>query len=372
MKIGIDARFYGITGKGLGRYTQKLIENLERIDQVNNYFIFLRKDNFNEYQPRNKNFQKVLADYQWYSFSEQINMPRILKKYNPDLVHFSHFNVPFFYRRKFVVTIHDLILLHFPTIKGTTLPPLFYWLKFFAYRIIIGSALRRAQKIITVSEFTKNDILRNYEIPENKIAVTCEAADEFFVSNSEKDETILRKYGIIKPYLLYVGNAYPHKNLERLVLAFEKIKKKFPEMNLVLVGRKDYFYSRLGRFAEKKKIGGIIFSDSVPDTDLGTVYQDAEIFVFPSLYEGFGIPPLEAMARKTPVTSSDHPCMREILGEAAYYFNGEDIDEIANAVAKVLQDKNLREKLIFGGNERVKKYDWKNMARLTLDIYRNS
>ncbi len=179
MRIGVDARFYGAIGKGLGRYTQKLIENLEKISAKggNEYFIFLRKENFEDYQPKNENFQKVLADYRWYTLSEQINMPRILNKYNLDLVHFPHFNVPLFYRRKFVITIHDLILIHFPTIRGTTLNPLFYFLKFLAYKIVIRSAIKRAEKIIAVSNFTKNDILKNYGVPAEKIAVTHEACD---------------------------------------------------------------------------------------------------------------------------------------------------------------------------------------------------
>ena len=133
MKIGIDARFFGSIGKGLGRYTQKLIENLEKIDNENQYVVFLRKENFDEYQPRNKKFQKVLANYQWYTFSEQIKMPLLLNKFNIDLVHFPHFNVPFFYRKKFVVTIHDLILLEFPTVRGTTLNPFFYKIKFLEF-----------------------------------------------------------------------------------------------------------------------------------------------------------------------------------------------------------------------------------------------
>ena len=148
--IGIDARFYGTIGKGLGRYTQKLIENLEKTDTENRYFVFLRKENFEEYQPKNPNFQKVMADYKWYTVYEQINMPRILSKYKLDLVHFPHFNVPIFYRKRFIITIHDLILIHFPTIRGTTLNPFCYWIKFLAYKVIIDSAIKRAKKIITV------------------------------------------------------------------------------------------------------------------------------------------------------------------------------------------------------------------------------
>lgn len=153
MRIGIDARFYGSIGKGLGRYTQKLIQHLEQIDTENQYVIFLRKENFEDYQPFNKNFQKVLADYPWYTFSEQLFFPLLLRKYKLDLVHFPHFNVPILYFGKFVLTIHDLILTHFPTLKATRLSPLWYWVKYAAYKLAISSAVRRSEKIITVSEF---------------------------------------------------------------------------------------------------------------------------------------------------------------------------------------------------------------------------
>jgi len=375
MRIGIDARFYGSVGKGLGRYTQKLIENLEKAVAQGpslQYFVFLRKENFDEYQPKNKNFQKVLADYRWYTFSEQINMPRILNKYNLDLVHFPHFNVPLFYRGKFIITIHDLILIHFPTVRGTTLNPIFYWLKFLAYKIAIWSAIKRAEKIIAVSNFTKKDILKNYKIPKEKIKVTYEACDDFRETPAGNDEEILRRRGIIKPYLLYVGNAYPHKNLEKLILAFGKINKIKKDLHLVLAGREDYFYRRLKKIVKKKNIKNIIFTGFIPDGDLDSVYRNALLYVFPSLYEGFGLPPLEAMSKGTPVISSDHQCMREILEDSAYYFNGRKSDEITKAIIKVLDDEKLREKLTAKGYEQIKKYSWEKMAGETLDAYYHS
>ncbi|KKQ79694.1 MAG: mannosyltransferase B-like protein, partial [Candidatus Moranbacteria bacterium GW2011_GWD2_38_7] len=149
MKIGIDARFYGSIGKGLGRYTQKLIQHLEHIDKENHYVVFLRKENFDDYQPFNKNFEKVLADYAWYTFAEQLFFPLLLNKQKLDLMHFPHFNVPLLYSGRFVLTIHDLILTHFPTIRATMLNPVFYWFKYVAYKLAISSALWRAKKIIT-------------------------------------------------------------------------------------------------------------------------------------------------------------------------------------------------------------------------------
>ncbi len=385
MRIGIDARFYGSGSKGLGRYTQRLLENLEKIygqekttDQI---FVFLRKENFSKYQPENKNFHKVLADYHWYGFAEQIKFPILLNKYRLDLMHFPHFNVPLFYRRPFVVTIHDLILLHFPTIRGTTLNPFFYYLKFRAYKIIIGHAIRRAKKIITVSNFTKKDILKNYKIPNNKVMVTYESCDE--ISKRQKingrtggkkdEEKILSKYGIIKPYLLYVGNAYPHKNLEKLLNAwklFLKEDKNGRKHFLVLVGKTDYFYERLKKTAKENDIKNIIFAGFVTDDDLAVVYKNALAYIFPSLYEGFGLPPLEAMDNGVPVISSQHKCMREILGDSAYFFDAESERKMSQAISEIVTDYKLREHLIISGKKRVEKYSWLRMAKETSRLYK--
>lgn len=377
MRIGIDARFYGSVGKGLGRYAQKLIENLEKIDKINQYFIFLRKENFDEFQPKNDNFKKVLADYTWYSFSEQINMPKVLNAYKLDLVHFPHFNVPILYRKKFVITIHDLILIHFPTLKGTRLNPIFYWIKYLAYKIIIGSAIRRSKKIITVSEFSKNDILNHYSLKKDKVSVTYEAFDESQISkyDSDVDESILRKYGIIKPYLLYVGNAYPHKNLERLLDSWDKFfleEKNKKVTQLVLVGKKDYFYERLMGQIKRSNIQNVVLTGFVKDDDLSGVYRESLGYVFPSLYEGFGLPPLEAMAMGVPVISNQHGCMQEILGESAYYFDGKNIESIKDAIIKISNDNDLRQTLIDRGYAQVKKYSWKKMVLQTLEIYKNT
>ncbi|HRZ95612.1 MAG TPA: glycosyltransferase family 1 protein [Candidatus Moranbacteria bacterium] len=374
MRIGIDARFFGPIGKGLGRYTQKLIENLEKVSskggKSHQYFIFLKSENFDEYKPKNPNFQKVKADYRWYGFSEQIRFPRLLKKYNLDLVHFPHFNVPIFYLGKFIVTIHDLILINFPTVKSSTLSPLLYWIKFLVYKIVIKSAIARSEKIIAVSNFTKKDILKNYKsIPEKKIVVTYEACEDFCMLSPNKDDEILARYGIKKPYIMYVGNAYPHKNLERLILAFGQIKKSREDLSLVLVGKIDYFYSRLKNFSEKEKIKDIIFVGYIPDYELDTLFHNTSVYVFPSLYEGFGLPPLEAMAKGAPVASSDHLCMKEVLGESAYYFDGKNTNSISEAVNNILSDDNLRKDLIRRGYERIKKYSWKKMAKITLEVY---
>lgn len=174
MKIGIDARFYGPKQKGLGRYVQKLVDNLEKTDSDNQYFIFLRRANWSDYQPTNPNFQKVLADYRWYGLGEQILMPWKIRRAGLDLIHFPHFNVPIFCRRPFLVTIHDLVLKNFPTRRASTLGPFLYALKNLAYRLVIWSAVKRAKKIITVSNYTKQDILKYYQVKPEKIKVIYE------------------------------------------------------------------------------------------------------------------------------------------------------------------------------------------------------
>jgi len=384
MRIGIDARFFGPAGKGLGRYTQKLVENIEKIyiqekevhGQDVDFFIFLRQENFAEYVPQHKRVYKVLADCQWYTFKEQLEMPILLRKYDLDLVHFPHFNVPILYGRKFVVTIHDLILIHFPTLRGTTLNPLIYWLKFAAYKFTIAWAIWRAEKIITVSNFTRNDILANYRVEAEKIQVIYEASDDYCNIANRKDADVLKQYGletdnygIIKPYILYVGNAYPHKNLERLIRAFSRLNIAMDAPNLMLVGKADYFYDNLKKIVAKEGIRNVIFAGFVPDCDLDTIYKNATAYVFPSLYEGFGIPPLEAMAKGVPVASANHECMQEILGESAAYFDATDEADIEKVIRALVQDKSWQEKLITAGYQQSKKYSWERMARETLEIY---
>jgi len=175
MRIGIDARFYGPSGgKGIGRYTQQLITNLERIDHENEYFIFLRQENFDLYQPKNKKFHKILADYKWYSFKEQIYFPFKLYKLRLDLVHFLHFNVPLFYFKKFIVTIHDLIHRK-SSLESSTLSWLAFYFKKLAYSTVIKSAIKKSNKIITVSNFSKKEIIKYYRVKSNKIFVTYES-----------------------------------------------------------------------------------------------------------------------------------------------------------------------------------------------------
>lgn len=371
-RIGIDARFYGPQNKGLGRYCQKTVDYLEKIDGDNKmveYFIFLRKDNFNLYQPKAANFKKVLADFRWYGFGEQLFFPFVLSKYKLDLMHFCHFNVPLLYWKKFIVTIHDLILLHYPTIKNTTLNRYFYRFKLLIYQIVIKSAAQRSKKIVAVSLYTKNDIINRLKVKEEKIALIYEGVDFHCFISKNGDSEILRKYGIIKKqYLLYVGNAYPHKNLENLVLAYKRIRKKHLKLSLVLVGKKDYFYERLRCFIGENKVKGIILAGYVSDEELDVLYKHARLYVFPSLYEGFGLPPLEALMKGAPVASSNATCMPEVLGNTVTYFSPNNYNSIANGIELALVSG--RKILLKESAEIVQKFNWELAAKKLVAVYK--
>lgn len=382
-RIGIDARFYGPLGKGLGRYTQEVVDNIIKLDPDNEYTVFLRRENFNDFKGDGLRVKKVLADIRWYSLAEQLIFPFYIWRERLDLMHFPHFNAPIFCPIKFVVTIHDLILIEFPTSRATTLGPIIYKIKNLAYKIVISLTVRRAKKILAVSEYTKNDIIKQFKVNPKKIIVTYEGV-------AELAKTPFIKGGkgnfINYPYILYVGNAYPHKNLEGLIKVFSEINphtiglrpgsygvgvnKNLPDLKLVLVGKEDYFYSRLKQFA-KNFSNNIIFPGYAPDSELAELYQNALAYVFPSFYEGFGLPPLEAMAHGLAVVSSNKTCLPEILGAAALYFNPDDQADMKHKIEQALANKRLRAELISRGYLQIKKYSWQDCAEKTLAVYKN-
>ncbi len=393
IKIGIDARFYGPLGKGLGRYTQEVVDNIIKISQaeLNNsplsetnfqYVIFLSPENFDEFLSTTPQVKKVKLPYRWYSLAEQVFFPFYIRREKLDLIHFTHFNVPIFTFTKFIVTIHDLILTHFPTVRATTHNYVKYFLKNIAYRLVIFFALKRSQKIITVSKFSRNDIIKQFNINPSKIVVTYEGVsslikrrDSLFVAKLDKQET-LDQYHIRNRFLLYVGNAYPHKNLEMLIKVFNRLHFKHPELHLVLVGQIDYFYERIKKLAESLNLwqnaninNPVLFLGYVPDDQLKIIYSEAQVYIFPSFYEGFGLPPLEAMSQSCPVLSSNRSSLPEILGSAALYFDPYDFEDIINKVELILGDDDLREDLKKKGIEQIKKYDWWECARKTLQVY---
>lgn len=381
--IGIDARFYGPVGKGLGRYTQEIVDGLIKLDQENQYIIFLSPENFAQFKLPNERISKVLIKARWYSLAEQIVLPFLIWQKKIDLMFFPHFNVPAFCPTRFLVTIHDLILTKFPTQHASTLNYFFYTLKNWGYKLIIWLAIKRSQAILTVSEFTCSDILTQFKVKSEKVKVIYEGVANLNLVNLKilSSDVVLKKYNIQKPFLLYVGNVYPHKNLEKFIDSFSRLisQKEYQNLKLVLVGKHDYFYNRLKNFAfekqlysENNKNNKVIFTGFVPDNELNILFQEALTYVFPSLYEGFGLPPLEAMAQGCPVISSNQASMPEILGEAAFYFNPSSLEETQKSVIEIIKNENLRHLLIQKGREQVKKYSWDRCANETFEIIKTS
>ena len=374
MRIGIDARFFGTSGKGLGRYTQKLVEELERIDHNNQYYIFLNKHNFDEYQPKNPNFHKVLANIPWYSWQEQIILPNILKKYKLDLVHFLHFNVPILYRRPYFVTIHDLILLEYPTRKASRLNSIMYTIKNLAYRLVIMNAIYTAKKVIAISKYTKQSIQKHFNIKDNKMEIIYEGVDLERFNPLNAKEFDFKKFNLKKDkYILYVGNVYPHKNIDRLIDVFSNIKQKQnidTDLKLVLVGKKDYFFENI--ISQVKNLNlekSVIFPGYVPDEELISLYENSLFYVFPSLYEGFGLPPLEAIALGAPIVISNATCLPEIFGEHIEYFDPKSKDDMEEVLYFFIRDKEKRELQKKYHQNILNKYSWLDMAEKTKKLY---
>ncbi len=368
MKIGIDARFYNESG--VGRYLQNLIKKLSVLDSINEYYIFLLAEDLPQFIA-GENFQKVKVDFPWYSFAEQFKFPQLLTKFKLDLVHFPHFNVPIFYQGEFVVTIHDLIHQHHQMKRATTLNPFTFKIKQIGYRKVFEHAVIKSCKIIVPSNSVKQLLVGEWNVNSDKIIVTPEAVDEEIITLSQRvkklgSEQLINKFKIRKQYLFYVGNAHPHKNVEGLIKAFVKLRQKYPSLSLVLSGGDHYFWERIKK---EYSLPGITYTGFINDDELVALYKNAAAFILPSFEEGFGLPILEAMACGCPVVASNVASLPEVGGDAAVYFNPQDLDDMANKISKVLENTELREQLIEKGKKRYKEYSWEKLANQTLEVY---
>lgn len=371
MRIGLDARMMG-KGFGLARYTEQLILHLLKVDQENEYVFFLRTENWDQILGTAPRVKKVLADIPWYTFQEQVQLSRIIKKEKVDLMHFPHWNIPYFYNDPYIVTIHDLIMFHYPRAEATTLGPVKFWIKDLAHRMLLRKIGERAQHIVATSKFTKQDIHKTLQIPLEKMTVTYQAPAFASGATAGKPANVLNKYHITKPYIMYVGAAYPHKNLERLTDAWNMYEQKYGSTHqLVLVGKENHFYSELKKYhSTNAPQSQVIFAGFVPDEELSDLYTHASLYVFPSLYEGFGLPPLEAMTHNIPVISSKESCLPEVLGNAAHYFDPNSTEELVEAIHIGLTNTVLRETLQANAQIILQKYSWDRLAAQTLAVYK--
>ena len=360
MRIVLDLRIFGPQYGGLGRYNQQLLLNLAKFDLKNQYIILVKKLS-SDLPKLPDNFSWKICPYHWYSLKEQIFLPFILKKLKPDLVHFPHFNVPIFYRGKFIVTIHDLIMTKFPSIRTSTLNRFVFIFKRLAYQLTIKLAIKKAAKIIAVSKFTAEDIKNYFKLNQKqaeKIKVIYEGLTPI-QNTSEINDDLPEKF------FLYVGNAYPHKNLEFLLTVFKEFLKNQPDFYLVLVGTHNYFYQELKKYAGQH----VIFAGFIADKKLAAYYKQAQAYIFPSLYEGFGLPPLEALAHQTLVLSSSETCLPEILADAVLYFDPKNKEVLLNKMQIILKDEDLKQQLNANSAKILARYSWEKMAQEIIQLY---
>jgi len=361
LRVGIEAQLLAHKWQvGTRRYTEELIKNLLKGSNKNLYVLYTAGDILSreEYAGCVKKFV--------------VNSTDILLDNTPiDVFHcpnhsYSIFDVLTLAKFKAsVITIHDLILYHRPDYHST-------FKEYATYRQLMELSVQVADRIIAVSENTKRDLVENLGVSPEKVHVVYLGIDFNRFNTDDKLMNISSTYNIDSEYILYVGTNFPHKNLRNLVAAFEKLirTKRLPHV-LVLVGSSFNSFERKALSGLAERLGGRLrLLGHVPDTDLPALYRNASLFVFPSLYEGFGIPPLEAMACGTPVVASNATSIPEVVGDAALVVDCTDVDELAEAMHRALTDKHLRQSLIKAGFERARTFRWENTARKTARVYK--
>lgn len=361
-KIVIDARELRTS---TGRYVERLLAHLQDVDkdQSHRYYVLLKPKDMDGWTPKSKRFIKVPCRYKEFTFAEQIGLAWQLYRLNPDLVHFTMVQQPILYLKRKVTTMQDLTTIRFSNpAKNKTI----FWIKQQVYKWVNHIAARTSHAIITPSEFVKLDVARYTHTNSRKITVTLEGGDSVNAKPEEMPELI------DKQFLMYVGRPTPHKNLRRLIHAFEQLKEKHPELVLVLAGKKDSNYKRHERYVNKKNIEGVIFTGYITDGQLRWMYENCRAYVFPSLSEGFGLPGLEAMHHGAPVVSSNATCLPEIYGDAAEYFDPANVEDMTKKIDKIIKNEDRRKELIKLGAKQVAKYSWQRMAEQTLSVYKES
>jgi len=364
VRIGIDAR--KLHDFGIGTYIRNLLRQLARLDRETEYVVFCRPEDREALTSLGENFRPVTERSANYSVAEQLAIPLALRREGVTLFHAPHYVLPPLVRCRSVVTIHDCIHLMFPQYLPSRLALQYA-------RTSIALAARRAARVMTVSESSKRDILRFVDVKPEKIDVIYNAYDERFTVEP-REEDVLRvreRYQLHDEFVLYAGNVKPHKNLERLIDAFDLVRKRgLDHLKLVMIGDDISKYTALRRAVHQHQLHKFVrFLGYLPEETLAVMYRLAGVFVFPSLYEGFGLPPLEAMASGTPVVTSNVSSLPEVAGDAAVLVDPYDAQAIADGIYRVLTDETLRRDLRKKGVARAGMFSWETSVRRVYKIY---
>jgi glycosyltransferase involved in cell wall biosynthesis len=373
LHIAIDAR--RIRDFGIGTYIRSLVHALSGIDAVNRYTLISAPGDARTLAGLPENFQAAAYARKDSSELDHIFFPMFLHSLAPDLVHIPLNRVPLFLNRPYVVTIHDMANLLFEE----HLTGLRMQLRQYRFR----RGLLRARRVIAVSDATRRDVESLMGVPPSRIRRVYNAPDPGFSArgthNSEEHRRIMERYQINYPFLLYAGNIRRHKNVPRLVEAFAVVREElaahpaYKELRLVIIGDTISQYPSVRQAVIKSRVEQMVrFLGFVPFEALRCFYEAAAAFVFPSRYEGFGLPPLEAMACGAPVVTSNVSSLPEVVDDAAVLVNPENVFDIARGIREVLLDDSLRAELIRRGYNQAARFSWENTAREVLAIYQEA
>lgn len=360
MHIVIDAR---IRRASTGRPVDRLLEYLQTLDTTNKYTILLAPGD--DWKPKSRRFKTVVCKYRQFSFNplQQITFAWFLYRLKPDLVHFTMTGQqPSFYFGKQTTFTHDLTMFNY--VRPGRLPKWIHWIRVYAYRFLIWQAHRKSVKIFVPTEYVRDAIAKYHLFTNRKLVITYEASEPPLTVGAKAPEDAPEEF------IMYLGSSFPHKNLERLIQAFELLKPDHPALKLVLIGKREYHAKQLRKWAKAKPyFDDIIFTGFIPDAEAKWYYEHARAYVFPSLSEGFGLPGLEAMVHGCPVVSSNSTCLPEVYGEAAHYFDPEDTEDMATKIHEVLTKESLRTKLIENGYKQVRKFSWQKMTEQHVEVF---
>ncbi len=387
MRIAIDVRH--ARDYGIGTYIRNMVQSLARIDQEHRYILAGRKEDLREFGELPANFRRAVFPRSDSGLLNQISFPLFLHRLKPDLCHVPLNAAPLLMPKPYIVTIHDMSSLLFPDLQQSETTSLRHQYRLFRFR----RSLLRAQHIIAVSKSTQRDVEHLLRVPHDRIRQIYSAPDPRFLEHShlassgspafsawqEERQKTLDRYQICYPFLLYAGNIRPQKNVPRLVEAFAVLRNElenhpvYKDLRLIIIGDEMWKHPQVRRMVIQTRMEPFVrFFGFVPFDTLRVFYSAAHAFVFPSLYEGFGMPPLEAMASGTPVVCSGTSSLPEVVGDSAVLVNPENVFDIARGIREVLVDEQLRASLIQKGHVQAGIYNWDRTAREVLEVYRES
>lgn len=360
----IDAR---IRRTSTGRYVDRLIEHLQNIDNFHRYTILLEPDD--PWRPKAKNFKSLPCPYPQFSLNplHQIGFAWQVYRLKPDMMHFSMTQQPLLYFGNIVTTTHDTTMYHFVRQGDTPLP--IYKIKMGLYKFLVWWSHLKSKRIIVPTRTVAEEFIKLQPSIKDKIDVTYEASEPPLKVKAVRPPQVPAG----SQFIMYVGTAFPHKNLALLIDALPGVIKNNPKIKLVLAGKTEKHYKELQEYAASSPASDhVIFTGFVPDESLKWLFENTQAYVFASLSEGFGLPPLEAMQHGAPLVCSRASVMPEVNGKAAHYFDPTSCKDCADKINDVLGDKKLRDQLIKSGREQVKKYSWRKMAEETLTVYKST